>query len=75
MANSGGFGNVRIFSQCARSSFKIGVGFTNVMEHTQCLLVEQGHLATMTNGQHPTRIVDRDTMDRAVEGICPDFML
>jgi len=48
---------------------------TNAMEHTQCLLVEKGHLATMTNRQRPAEIVDRDAMDRTIERIRPNSML
>lgn len=45
------------------------------MEHTQCLLVEKGHLATVANCQHPAEIIGGDTVDGAVECIRPDFML
>ena len=44
------------------------------MERTQCPLIEKGHIATVANRQHPTGIIDRDTMDWAVERIRPDFM-
>jgi len=72
--NSGGLGNTRIFSQCAGSVLRICTDTTSATEHTQCFLVEKGHLATMANCQHPTRIIYRDTVDGAVKRVCPHFM-
>lgn len=57
VANSGGLGNVRIFSQCAGSAFVISADVTSAKEPTQCLLVENGHLTTVANRQHLTKIV------------------
>ena len=70
--NSGGSGNARTFSQCAAS--KISIDTKSAKEHTQCSLVEKGHIITMTNRQHSAGIVDRDTMNWAIEHIRPDFM-